>query len=134
MRYVTLLILLGFPVIDFYLTQRLAALTGTPLLAWLALGAVAGWLTLRSQRLSFRARTLAALYGPDSLIRGLLDSGRKVLAGFLFLLPGVLSDCMALLLLLMPINVGPSLQPQTATRPGANRRGVTLDGDYRRMD
>jgi UPF0716 protein FxsA len=134
MRYVTLLILLGFPVIDFYLTQRLAVLTGIPLLAWLALGTVAGWLTLRSQRLSFRARTLAALYGPDSLIRGLLDSGRKVLAGFLFLLPGVLSDCMGLLLLLMPINVGPSLQAQTVTRPGANRRGVTLDGDYRRMD
>ncbi|MBI3147015.1 MAG: FxsA family protein [Betaproteobacteria bacterium] len=129
-----LAILLGFPVLDCYLTVQLANLSGIPVAAWMALGLVAGWMLLRAQRLNFRARTLAAMYGPDSLLRGLLDSGRKVLAGFLFLLPGVLSDCMALLLLLVPINVGPLLQMQSSTQPGMTRRPDTLDGDFRRLD
>jgi len=134
MRYAMLVILLGFPVLDFYLTVQLASVSGIPVAAWLILGVAAGWMLLRSQRLSFRARTLAAMYGPDSLLRGLLDSGRKVLAGFLFLLPGVLSDGMALLLLLMPINVGPALQMHTTTMRGTARRSSTLEGDYRRID
>jgi UPF0716 protein FxsA len=129
-----LAILLGFPVLDCYLTVQLANLSGIPVAAWMALGLVAGWMLLRAQRLNFRARTLASMYGPDSLLRGLLDSGRKVLAGFLFLLPGVLSDCMALLLLLVPINVGPLLQMQSSTQPGMTRRPDTLDGDFRRLD
>ncbi len=134
MRYAILIILLAFPVLDFYLTVQLANLSGLPVAAWILLGVIAGWTLLRSQRLSFRARTLAAMYGPDSLLRGLLDSGRKVLAGFLFLLPGVLSDGMALLLLLVPINVGPVLQMQTTTVRGSPRRPSTLEGDYRRVD
>ncbi len=134
MRYAMLVILLGFPVLDFFLTIRLAHATGVPVAAWFVLGAVAGWMLLRAQRLNFRARTLAAMYGPDSLLRGLLDSGRKVLAGFLFLLPGVLSDSMALLLLLVPINVGPTLQVQTTTQRGGTRSPQTLDGDFRRVD
>lgn len=133
MRYAMLVILLGFPVLDCYLTVQLAKLSGIPFAAWMVLGIATGWLLLRSQRLSFRARTLAAMYGPDALLRGLLDSGRKVLAGFLFLLPGVLSDCMALVLLLVPINVGPVLQAQTTTRGGQSRR-QTHDGEYRRVD
>ncbi|CAG1004848.1 hypothetical protein BURK2_03328 [Burkholderiales bacterium] len=133
MRYAMLVILLGFPVLDFYVTLRLAQLSGIPMAAWIVLGIVAGWMLLRAQRLNFRARTLAAMYGPDSLLRGLLDSGRKVLAGFLFLLPGVLSDFMALLLLLVPINVGPVLQVQTTTRGGHLRR-PSLDGEYHRID
>lgn len=132
MRYAMLVILLSFPVLDLYLTIQLAQMSGIHVAAWIALGVVTGWMMLRAQRLSFRARTLAAMYGPDSLLRGLLDSGRKVLAGFLFLLPGVLSDFMALLLLLVPINVGPILQVQT-TR-GGQARNQPLEGEFRRVE
>ena len=37
--------------------------------------------------------TVAAMHGEQPLLRGLLDSGRKVLAGLLFILPGVCPTC-----------------------------------------
>ena len=59
---------------------------------WLAGGLVAGAALLRTERFAFRARTVAAMHGEASMLRGMLDSGRKVLAGLLFILPGVVSD------------------------------------------
>jgi len=134
MRFVLLAIVLTFPLLDLWVTARLARWTGLPTWGWLVAGLVAGLWLLRNERLSFRANTLAALHGEHSLLRGLVDSGRKVLAGLLFMLPGVLSDVLALTLLLLPINhglYGP--QPVVAGRTGV-RRSVSIDGDFRRID
>ena len=133
MRFVMLTIVLIFPLLDLVVTARFARWTGLPMWMWLAGSAVAGLWVLANERVQFRARTLAAFRG-DSLLRGLLDSGRRVVAGILLIVPGVLSDVIALLLLLLPINQrgaygGP--QPATAGRPYSER---TLDGDYRRLD
>ncbi len=132
MRFIVLSIVLAFPLLDLFVTVRFARWTGVPVWIWLGLATVAGFLLLRNERLAFRAKTLAAMHGEQSLLRGLLDSGRKVLAGFLFLLPGVVSDLIALLLLALPLNVGRSLGPLPAT--AGRSRGADLDGDYRRLD
>jgi UPF0716 family protein affecting phage T7 exclusion len=62
------------------------------------------------------------------LLSSLLDSGRKVLAGILFMLPGILSDVAALALLALPINLTGRLQPQTSGGP------KVMDGEYRRVE
>ena len=129
MRFVVLLIVLSFPVIDVMATLRFARWTGIPALAWFAASALAGALLLRNERLTFRAKTLAALRGDQPLLRGLLDSGRRVLAALLLILPGIMSDVIALLLLLLPINIGPPLAAQWA---GSGRK--TIEGDYRRTE
>jgi UPF0716 protein FxsA len=127
MRFVLMVaILLGFPVVDLYATLRIAQWSGTPVWFWLALGMAAGVLLLRNERLAFRARTLTALRGDEPLLRGVVDSGRKVLAGFLLLLPGVISDLMAVALLMLPLNVGPAFHAAGGTR--------TFDGKYRRTE
>lgn len=127
MRFVLLLaILLGFPVLDLYVTVRVAAWTGVPVWVWLGLAVATGIALLRNERLAFRARTLAALRGDEPLLRGVVDSGRKVLAGFMLLLPGVVSDVMAVALLMLPLNVG------RAMHAAGGRR--TLDGTFRRLD
>ena len=56
------------------------------------------------------------------------------LAALLLILPGVLSDLLAILLLMLPINVGPPLAPQTIGAGFGIRRRDALDGDYRRVD
>ncbi len=76
---------------------------------WLVASAIAGVLLLRKERMTFRAKTLAALRGDQPLLRGLLDSGRRVLAALLLISPGIVSDLIALLLLLLPINLGRAL-------------------------
>jgi UPF0716 protein FxsA len=134
MRFVLLAIVLSFPLVDLYVTARVARWTGIPVWGWLAAGFLGGLWLLRNERLSFRANTLAALHGEQSLLRGLVDSGRKVLAGLLFMLPGVLSDGLALMLLMLPINQGSfGPQPAVAGRPHA-RRHPPIDGDFRRVD
>ena len=136
MRFVYLLIVLGFPLLDLYATVRVARWTHVPTWIWLGLPLIAGFLLLRNERLAFRARTIAAMHGEQALLRGLLDSGRKVLAGLLLLLPGVISDVMALVLLALPLNIGSGDYAAHAAGAGRARpaRRATLDGEYRRVD
>ena len=129
MRFVVLLIVLSFPILDVLVTLRFARWTGIPAAAWFLASALAGVVLLRNERTAFRAKTLAALRGDQPLLRGLLDSGRKVVAGLLLILPGIVSDAMALLLLLLPINIGPPLATQSI---GIGRK--TIDGEYRRTE
>jgi UPF0716 protein FxsA len=132
MRFVVLAIVLAFPLLDLFVTARFARWTGVPIWIWLGVSTFAGFFLLHNERLAFRKKTLAAMHGEQSLLRGLLDSGRKVLAGFLFLLPGIVSDLFALLLLALPLNVGNAFGPRPATAGRA--RGRDFDGDYRRVD
>ena len=83
---------------------------------WLTGSAVAGLCVRTHERAQFRTRTLAALHGDQSLMRGLLDSGRRVLAGMLLIVPGVITDVVAMVLLLLPINQRGAFDPQPVTR------------------
>jgi len=135
MRLIVLVILLGFPAADLYVTVRFAQWTGVPLWVWLSISIVSGLLLLRNERMAFRANVLAALHGEQSLLRGVVDSGRKVLAGIFLLLPGVVSDLFAVALLMLPINIGRDMELTTA---GAGRspfgRRTSIDGEYRRIE
>ena len=135
MRLMLLVILLGFPAADLYATLRFAQWTGVPVWIWLAISLLSGILLLRNERHAFRAHVLSALHGDQSLLRGIVDSGRKVLAGLFLLLPGVVSDLIALALLMLPINIGRGFEPQPA---GAGRsrygRRESLEGEYRRLE
>jgi len=134
MRFVLLAIVLVFPLVDLYVTARFVRWLGIPMWAWLAAGLIGGVWLLRNERLSFRTNTLAALHGEQSLLRGLVDSGRKVLAALLLMLPGVMSDVVAVMLLLLPINHG-RYGPLPAMAGRAHmRRREAIDGDYRRLD
>ena len=130
MRFVAAAIVLAFPILDLLATARFARWTGVPVWAWVAGGLVAGVALLRSEGLAFRARMVAAMHGDVPVLRGLLDSGRKVLAAFLFMLPGVVSDLFGLGLLMLPINVGRGLRAGSASA----LRGGAIDGDWRRAE
>lgn len=126
MRFLAVAIVLTFPILDLVATARFARLTGIPMWVWLFGGLIAGVALLRNERVVFRARTVAAMHGEASILRGMLDSGRKVLAGFLFLLPGVMSDLIGLGLLLLPINVGRGMRTEAASG--------SIDRDFRRIE
>jgi UPF0716 protein FxsA len=134
MRILLLLIVLGFPLIDMYATIRFARWTGVPVWGWLVMSFIAGAYLLRNERMAFRANTIAAMHGEQLLLRGLLDSGRKVLAGVLFLLPGVVSDLMALVLLALPLNLGRGFSPSTVAAGQYRGRGKAIDGEFHRIE
>lgn len=124
MRFVLFAILIGFPVLDLYASVRFAHWSGVPLWAWLTASTIAGFSLLRAERSAFRARTVAVLHGEQPIFRGLLDSGRKVLAALLFIMPGVISDVLGLALLLLPIN-------HSGGRYAHQR---AIEGDYHRVE
>jgi UPF0716 protein FxsA len=134
MRIVVLLIVLGFPLLDLYATVRFARWTGVPVWGWLLVSFVTGAFLLRNERIAFRANTIAAMHGEQPLLRGLLDSGRKVLAGLLFMLPGVVSDLVALVLLALPLNLGREFAARTVGGGKFTGTRAAIDGEYRRVD
>jgi len=101
-----LAILLAFPLFELYLLVRLAAVYGWWLALYLLFTAVAGWLLIKEERLVVFGRLVLILQSGHHPIVALLTSARKLLAGVLLILPGVLSDIIAVLLLLIPMPSG----------------------------
>ena len=134
MRFIVLAIVLAFPAIDLIATVRFARWTGVPVWMWLALSTMAGFVLLRSERVAFRANTAAAMHGEQLALRGLFDSGRKVLAGVLFMLPGVLSDLIALVLLALPLNLGREFAPRAVAAGQFGTSRKSIDGEFHRVE
>ena len=126
MRLFLFAILLGFPVLEAVVLVRLSQTLGWWVLAWMVLAAVAGMALIKEARLSLVARLAAGFAQGRFSIVALTDSARTVLAGFLLIYPGVVSDLIALTLLLLP---GPRFVETTARR---ERRGTFIEGDFRR--
>jgi UPF0716 protein FxsA len=99
-------ILLLLPLVELGLTVFLYNRYGTPFVAWLAIGAIAGALLISRAKAGLRA-ALAPLQAGNMQVMGgslwtLLASARAFFAGLLLLFPGVLSDIAALVILFLP--------------------------------
>jgi UPF0716 protein FxsA len=127
MRLFLLVILLGFPALEFWLLFRLAETHGWWVLAWVVLAACLGFALIREARFALVARLAAALADGRFSITALVDNARTVVAGLFLIFPGVISDFIALALLLLP-------HSRIATEPVTIRAGSgrTIDGQFRR--
>lgn len=128
MRTLILLILLAFPVVEVVLLFDLAARYGWWLLLYLAVSATFGAMLIMEERMVVFARLIQSLQEGGHPLLALLGSARKMIAGILFILPGVLSDIAALLLLLVPLRM-PSREPPR--RPAESN---VIEGQWRRED
>lgn len=105
MRILILLaILLAFPALEIMLLVELGSRFGWWLLGYLLLAALGGWTLMVGERVGAFARMAMALRDGEHPGFALLASARNMVAGLLLLLPGVLSDGVALLLLLVPMS------------------------------
>ena len=127
MRLILFAILLGFPLLEAVVLVRLSETMGWWVLAWMILAAVAGMALIKEARLSLVARLAAGFTQGNFAIGALTDSARTVLAGILLIFPGVVSDLIALTLLLLP---GPRFVVEPVRQRG--RPGTFIEGDFRR--
>jgi UPF0716 protein FxsA len=128
-------IVLALPLLDIYATIRLAEALSVPGWSLFIPSAVFGMLLMRRETRSLKTRFVGAVQ--SMTLQGMVfDSGRRMIAGVLLLLPGVVSDLFAIFLLVMPnrvaaaTNAGRSVPP---TGPGTGTR-ATVDGEFRRVD
>ena len=103
MRFLLILfILLGFPALEVFVMVELSGVIGWWLLLWLILSAFAGWTLIQEEKLAVFGRLFSSLQSGQPLGYAMLDSMRTLIAGVLLIFPGVVSDVMALALLLLP--------------------------------
>ncbi len=135
-----LLLILAYPFLEVaslvYMADHFG---GGFVLGWVVVSALIGVLMLRNQKVGALLTLGAVLRKPGEVsLYGLLWPLRFLLAGVLFLIPGFISDVLAVLLLL-PLK-GPSLKVPPAggfggaggqTGPGGDG---AIEGEYTRVD
>ncbi len=127
MRVLLIAILLGFPLLEAVVLVRLSQTLGWWVLAWVVLSACAGMALIKEARFALLARLAAGLAEGEFSISALTHSARTVLAGLLLIFPGVVSDFIAITLLLLP---GPRTAKQHVPRRPAP--GALIEGEFRR--
>lgn len=118
--------LIAFPVAEAFSIMWVAAHIGWWTLAWLAAAFFGGIALIRFERIAFAPRMLFSMQRGDSPFRALFTSTRLFVAGGLLMFPGLITDVMALALLLSP----GSWKRPPAARPAAN--DDIIDGEFRR--
>jgi len=128
-----LAILLAFPVLEIFTLFRVADLLGWWLLAWLLTAALIGGLLLRDAGIGAPARLLTALQSGQSLGASLWYGFIPFIAGILLIFPGVISDVIALILLLLPLPARRNAMPPAANDEVIEGEWHNLDGPHDRL-
>lgn len=128
MRFLLLAIVIGFPLAETALLLAVGEGHAVWVVAWLVLAALVGVVLIKEARFALVSRLAGSLAQGKFSLAALIDSGRTVLAGLLLIFPGLISDMMALTLLLLPVRAR-----ELDLRPAAwQARGGVIEGEYRR--
>ncbi len=127
LKLITFFIVLIFPILEIFLLIQLTHIIGWWLVLWLLCSAVLGIALIREERVAFAMRIIQSLHNGQSLLTAVLQSGRLFLAGVLLILPGVISDVLALILILLP-------QYNSAKNPRQDPQQSVIEGEFKRDD
>ena len=151
MRFLLVVLLLGFPVLEATLLLKLAEHNLWFTVAWVAFGVIAGVALIKNARFALMARLGEALASGQFSLAAFIDSFRAVIAGLLFIFPGVVSDLAALLVLMLPSRTLAPINPSNTRRNNYNGRDssnrqspsaaprrngeapVIIDGEFKRQ-
>jgi UPF0716 protein FxsA len=143
-KYFIISILIGFPLAEGAVLYHLA--TGPQghggwVFAWLVFAAIAGVVLIKQARFSLISRLASAVSQGQFSLSAFIDSFRTVLAGLLLIFPGIISDVMALVLLMIPMREpalehSPRQQPyaraDSRSRATAAASGGVIEGEFKR--
>lgn len=124
--WLLLFLLIAFPVAEALSIMWLAERIGWWTLVWLAAAFVGGIALIRFERIAFAPRMLFTMQRGETPFRALFTSARLFVAGGLLMFPGLITDVMALVLLLYP---GTWKRPPMS-RPAAN--DDIIEGEFTR--
>ena len=104
MRFLIALILLAFPFVEIFLLVNLAQKHGWWLLFYLVVIGFLGLQLIRGEKLLLSAKMMQSVTSGGNPIKTLMCSARNMVAGVLLIIPGVMTDIIAVVLLLLPIS------------------------------
>ncbi|NWG86587.1 MAG: FxsA family protein [Hydrogenophilaceae bacterium] len=127
MRFLALAIIaLAFPALELTGIVWIWQWAGWWTLAWLGAAMLAGVAVLRIEQAELLPRLMFSAFEGRTPLAVLWESGRRILAGALLILPGAISDAVALVLLIWPA-------PPRPRGPRAANDDF-IEGQYRRED
>ncbi|WP_083555709.1 FxsA family protein [Hyphomicrobium sp. NDB2Meth4] len=152
-RAFTLLLLLGFPLLEIAVLIEVGAAIGFwATLGLLVLAAVAGMLIIRNQGVSMVGRMFDSMSRGGFAFASMVDGYVVILAGSLLILPGFISDALGLALLVPPLRRlilgavipgftdarrdgrGRPAGPQGDRDASGAKEPIIIEGTYERLD
>lgn len=133
MRLFILLILLAFPIAEIYLLIQLGDEYGWWLLLYLIVITYLGLQLIKDEKQMMSAKMMQGMQAGGNPFKMIMGSARNLVAGFLLMIPGVITDIIAVILLLIPIQqakVDPSAGSYQTNDSGKD--GASYEGRYRK--
>ena len=139
-----LLILLAFPVLEIWVLIELGSRYGWVLLGYLVVVAILGWRLILDEKVMIFGRVAQTLVQGGTPAKALFGSAKNMIAGILLIIPGVITDVFAVILLLIPSTKPLSFEQNDPTGFGngahtnpSSRRAANddvIEGEFKRED
>ena len=127
MRFLIFAILLAFPFVEIFLLVKLGHLYGWWVLVYLVVIGFLGLQLIKGEKLLISVKMMQSLSAGGNPIKTMLGSARNMMAGVLLMIPGVITDVIAVILLLVPIsNSKPNLNTSTNNTTGHQQTEQTI--------
>jgi UPF0716 protein FxsA len=134
-------ILLAFPIAEIWLLFQLADRYGWWLGLYLLLMVILGWRLIKDEQLLMLGRITQTMMQGSTPVRAILSTVKNMLAGVLLIIPGVMTDVIAVILLLIPSTPVATTRPSGSANDGqyaspqASTEGThTIEGEFKRED
>ena len=132
MRFLILLILLALPVAEIWTLVKLAQLYNWWLLVYLIAVSLLGIRLIREEKSLIIGRLMQGMMQGGSVGRGIFSGAKNMIAGILLIIPGVITDIIALILLIIPTPASHKSPKQRAKTQAAN--DDVIEGEFTRED
>ncbi|MEI6227394.1 MAG: FxsA family protein [Methylophilaceae bacterium] len=132
MRLIFLLGILAFPVVEIWILINLFQQYGSIVVLYLLVVAVLGIKLIRDEKSLFSVRMMQTLSQGANPFKAIFGSARNIIAGILLVIPGIMSDIIAAVLLLIPISSDAKKTEGYQTKPAAN--DDVIEGEFHREE
>jgi UPF0716 protein FxsA len=132
MRLIFLLAILAFPVAEIWILIDLIQQYGSIVLLYLLVVAVLGMQLIRDEKSLFSIRMMQTLSQGVNPFKAIFGSARNIIAGILLIIPGIMTDIIAAVLLLIPISRDAQKTEAYQTKSAAN--DDVIEGEFHREE
>jgi UPF0716 protein FxsA len=132
MRLIFILAFLAFPVAEIWVLINLFHQYGWWVLLYLVTVTLLGLQLIRDEKLLLSGHLMQSLNQGGNPMKAMFGSARNIFAGILLIIPGVMTDVLAAVLLLIPINAASQAPPNYPSGKAAN--DDVIEGEFHRED
>ena len=131
MRLILTLALLAFPIAEIWILINLFQQYGWWVLLYLVAMVLLGLQLIRDEKLLFSGRMMQSLSQGGNPMKAMFGSARNIVAGILLIIPGVITDLIAVVLLLIPVDKS-AIKSTTFKQQAAN--DDVIEGEFHREE